>query len=85
MDMTKKWDNYIFNGSDITLAQNSVDLTAGANAVIVFKDGSTCKPCKNFPEGKTLKDIKYIAYSEGPTFVFIQPGIIDLTNLEIWS
>lgn len=82
MDMTKKWDNYTFNGIDIVLDQNEVTMSGIHNSFILFKDGTTSKFCKVFQEGKTLKDIKYMAYSLGDTFIIITPGTVDLTNLQ---
>lgn len=82
MDMTKQWDNFTFNDRNMTLSQNAVTLAGTYNGVIVFKDGTTADFCKTFPSGKTLKDIKHMAYSEGGTYIIITPGTVDLTNLQ---
>ena len=70
------------NGEISTINTNRISVTGSnvSNGVIVFKDGTYCTS-STLPDGKTLKDINYFAYSSGSTYLIVKVTDVDMTGM----
>lgn len=65
----------------LSFSKNDATISGGvSNAVVVFKDGTyTTEMVGDLPNGKTPKDVSYMAYSTGNTYVIVHITSVDMS------